>query len=205
VKAAPSTTGASTQKHQNVDRSQSSSPQPNNAAHPSNGQKHQQKHASRSAPSQATQSKPSQPPPAAAHHDQHSQRTAAAHQNTAPQPSNASQGKGKGKGDPKGNAQEKNENQGKGDRTADGKVNNGQSQLNDITGSDTFLQLPPRQRELIRQALAGDLPRLASMRAGLRERMTNSPLCDGQRFAANLASLLMDIWKQRKAPAGRSR
>src|SRR6185295_10142525 len=42
-------------------------------------------------------------------------------------------------------------------------------------------------------SLEGDLPRLASMRAGLRERMANSPLCDGQRLATNLASLLMDI------------
>ena len=38
------------------------------------------------------------------------------------------------------------------------KVSNGQSQLGDLTGSDTFLQLPPRQRELILQALAGELP-----------------------------------------------
>ena len=97
----PSPSSVSTQKHQKqVDRSQSSSPpQPNNAPQPSNGHKHQQKHAPQSAPSQATQSKPSQPPSAAAHHDQHSQGTAAAgHQNTAPQPSNAPHGKGKGKG-----------------------------------------------------------------------------------------------------------
>jgi predicted O-linked N-acetylglucosamine transferase (SPINDLY family) len=53
-------------------------------------------------------------------------------------------------------------------------------------------------------SLAGDLTRLAALRAGLRERMANSPLCDGQRFATNLASLLMDIWKQRTAPAGHS-
>jgi hypothetical protein len=30
--------------------------------------------------------------------------------------------------------------------------------LQDFTGTDTFLQLPPRQRELIRQAIAGELP-----------------------------------------------
>ncbi len=90
----------STQKHQkHVDRSQSSSPHLNNAPRPSNGQKHQQEHAAQSAPSRAKQSKPSQPPPAAAHQGKHSQRSAAAaHQKTAPQASNAPQGKGKGKG-----------------------------------------------------------------------------------------------------------
>jgi predicted O-linked N-acetylglucosamine transferase (SPINDLY family) len=45
-------------------------------------------------------------------------------------------------------------------------------------------------------ALAGDLPRLAALRAGLRERMAASPLCDGKRFAANLAQLLGDVWRQ---------
>ena len=46
-------------------------------------------------------------------------------------------------------------------------------------------------------SLAGDLPRLAVLRAGLRERMAASPLCDGKRFAANLASMLHDVWEQR--------
>ena len=46
-------------------------------------------------------------------------------------------------------------------------------------------------------SLANDLPGLAAMRSGLRERMAASPLCDGQRFAANLASLLRDVWELR--------
>ena len=46
-------------------------------------------------------------------------------------------------------------------------------------------------------SLAGDLPRLAVLRAGLRERMAASPLCDGKRFATNLASMLHDVWEQR--------
>jgi protein O-GlcNAc transferase len=45
-------------------------------------------------------------------------------------------------------------------------------------------------------SLAGDLPRLAALRAGLRERMAASPLCDGKRFAANLMTLLRNIWQQ---------
>ena len=45
-------------------------------------------------------------------------------------------------------------------------------------------------------SLAGDLPRLAVLRAGLRERMAASPLCDGKRFARNLVSLLHDVWQR---------
>ena len=45
-------------------------------------------------------------------------------------------------------------------------------------------------------SLAGDLPRLAGLRAGLRERMAASPLCDGKRFATHLASMLYDVWEQ---------
>ena len=44
--------------------------------------------------------------------------------------------------------------------------------------------------------LAGDLPRLAALRAGLRERMARSPLCDGARFAGHLSQQLRDVWRQ---------
>jgi predicted O-linked N-acetylglucosamine transferase (SPINDLY family) len=42
-------------------------------------------------------------------------------------------------------------------------------------------------------ALAGDPPRLAALRADLRERVAASSLCDGSRFATHLASLLCDL------------
>jgi hypothetical protein len=67
-------------------------------------------------------------------------------------------GQGDKQGNKQGNAQEKNDAKANGNRIADGKVSNTQSQLQDVTGEDTFLQLPARQRELIRQALAGELP-----------------------------------------------
>ena len=45
-------------------------------------------------------------------------------------------------------------------------------------------------------AWAGDLSRLAARRAGLRQQMAASPLCDGKRFAANLMTVLRGIWRQ---------
>ena len=45
-------------------------------------------------------------------------------------------------------------------------------------------------------SLAGDLERLAGMRAGLRQRMADSPLCDGKRFAENFVQLLRGAWRE---------
>jgi Domain of unknown function (DUF4175) len=76
------------------------------------------------------------------------------------------EGKGQAKNDGQGKpmpgqqakGQEKNENKGTGDRTPDGKLANAKSQANSMDGDGSFLHLPPRQRELIRQALSGSLP-----------------------------------------------
>jgi predicted O-linked N-acetylglucosamine transferase (SPINDLY family) len=46
-------------------------------------------------------------------------------------------------------------------------------------------------------SLAGDLPRLTALRAGLRQQMASSPLCDGKQFAGELTRLLREIWRQR--------
>jgi len=46
-------------------------------------------------------------------------------------------------------------------------------------------------------SLADDLPRLALLRAGLRDGMAASPLCDGKRFADHLLSMLQRVWEER--------
>jgi protein O-GlcNAc transferase len=43
-------------------------------------------------------------------------------------------------------------------------------------------------------ALARDLPRLATLRTGLRARMEASPLMDAPRFAANIESAYRQMW-----------
>jgi protein O-GlcNAc transferase len=44
-------------------------------------------------------------------------------------------------------------------------------------------------------SLAADLPALAAIRAGLRERMAASPLCDGERFASDFMDLMRSTWR----------
>jgi predicted O-linked N-acetylglucosamine transferase (SPINDLY family) len=46
--------------------------------------------------------------------------------------------------------------------------------------------------------LAHDLPRLAALRAGLRQQVAQSPLCDGKQFAKNLMKILRQAWRERK-------
>ncbi len=44
--------------------------------------------------------------------------------------------------------------------------------------------------------LAGDPSRLAEERAGLRERVAGSPLCDGPRFAGHFAAAMRTAWRR---------
>lgn len=54
------------------------------------------------------------------------------------------------------------------------------------------------QDEYVRMAvkLGTDLPRLAEIRAGLRQRMQNSPLTDAPRFAKNVGAAYRLMWKK---------
>ena len=45
-------------------------------------------------------------------------------------------------------------------------------------------------------SLAGNLPRLAELRAGLRTRIANSPVCDRPRFARDFTVALRDAWRR---------
>jgi predicted O-linked N-acetylglucosamine transferase (SPINDLY family) len=71
----------------------------------------------------------------------------------------------------------------------------GLSHLANVGLTETVARDPDDYIELA-VCLAGDRPRLAALRAGLRQRMAASPLCDGKRFAANLMTLLREIWRQ---------
>lgn len=44
--------------------------------------------------------------------------------------------------------------------------------------------------------LANDIPRLSSLRSGLREQMAKSPLCDGKKFATNFTFAMRSIWRE---------
>lgn len=54
----------------------------------------------------------------------------------------------------------------------------------------------PEQYVRLTSALAGDLERLAELRRTLRDRLKQSPLMDGPRFARNLESVYRDVWRR---------
>ena len=53
----------------------------------------------------------------------------------------------------------------------------------------------PEEFLAIAVALASDLPWLAALRSGLREKMKASPLMDSKRFAADIEAAYRQMWR----------
>jgi len=71
----------------------------------------------------------------------------------------------------------------------------GWSQLCNLGLKELAAETPEEFIELAVQ-LAGDLPRLEELRASLRERMQQSPIMDGKRFARNMERAYRAMWRR---------
>jgi predicted O-linked N-acetylglucosamine transferase (SPINDLY family) len=71
----------------------------------------------------------------------------------------------------------------------------GWSQLCNLGLKDLAAETPEEFVELAVR-LAGDLPRLGELRATLRQRMQQSPLMDGQRFARHMEQAYRQMWQR---------
>jgi predicted O-linked N-acetylglucosamine transferase (SPINDLY family) len=70
----------------------------------------------------------------------------------------------------------------------------GFSQLSNL-GLQTLVANTQEQFVRIAATLANDLPRLAELRASMRQRMQQSPLTDAKRFARNVESAYRQMWR----------
>jgi protein O-GlcNAc transferase len=70
----------------------------------------------------------------------------------------------------------------------------GLSQLSNLNLAD-FIAASPADYIRIAGNRSSDLPRLAELRANLRQRMLSSPLCDAPRLARHLESIYRTMWK----------
>jgi len=71
----------------------------------------------------------------------------------------------------------------------------GLSQLSNLGLQELAAETPDQYVALAVQ-LAGDLPRLQELRSTLRERMRQSPLMDGARFARNMEHAYREMWRR---------
>jgi predicted O-linked N-acetylglucosamine transferase (SPINDLY family) len=62
-------------------------------------------------------------------------------------------------------------------------------------GMQELIAGTPEEYVEIAVRLASDLPRLAALRAGLRERMRQSPLCNGPGLAREVEGAYRGMWK----------
>jgi predicted O-linked N-acetylglucosamine transferase (SPINDLY family) len=86
-------------------------------------------------------------------------------------------------------------------RTAVGR--GGVSILSNV-GLPELIARTPEEYVAIAVGLAGDLPRLRALRAGLRARMEISPLRDARQFAAGIESAYRTMWQEWCARSARS-
>lgn len=77
----------------------------------------------------------------------------------------------------------------------------GWSELSNL-GLTELAATDERQFISIAAGLAADLPRLAGLRASLRQRMAESPLTDARRFTRSMEVAYRDIWKRWCSQAG---
>jgi predicted O-linked N-acetylglucosamine transferase (SPINDLY family) len=63
-------------------------------------------------------------------------------------------------------------------------------------GLTELIARTPEECVATAKRMAGDLKRLAEMRAGMRERMKSSPLTDSRGFAAGIESAYRAMWKE---------
>ncbi len=78
----------------------------------------------------------------------------------------------------------------------------GRSILSNASLSELVAQSPEEYLQ-IALALAGDLPRLSVLRAGLRERIERSPLRDAHGFAREIESAYRQMWRKWRPGASR--
>lgn len=71
----------------------------------------------------------------------------------------------------------------------------GESILRNLDMADWIAENDDAYLALVRARLA-DLPALAELRAGLRQRLLDSPLCDASRFARNLEAAFRGMWRE---------
>jgi protein O-GlcNAc transferase len=64
-----------------------------------------------------------------------------------------------------------------------------------VTGLGALVASSPERYIDIAAGLAGDVPRLAELRAGMRARVLASPLVDAERFARNLEAAYRGMWR----------
>ena len=76
----------------------------------------------------------------------------------------------------------------------------GSSVLNSL-GLREWVANSPREYVEIAVRLGGDLPGLAKLSAGLRDRMRASPLMDGKQFARDVEAAYREMWRGASAPS----